>query len=267
MGSRALRHLTEDELILHHFGEADEPAAMAAHLEDCGACRAALDALRRDLDTVMVPEPPVRGDDYGAEVWARLQPRLTEEPPVAWPGAAARRPRKAAWSRTWAPLGLAASLILAFLLGRSWPPAAPASAAVSPAARERILLVAVGDHLERSEMLLVELVNAGADGKEVDISSHQQWAAELAGANRLYRNTVVRAREPGVASVLDELERLLVEVAHRPSSLGPAELEEIRHRIESRGLLFRVRVIESQVREKEKKENTEAQAAGARVVS
>jgi hypothetical protein len=125
--------------------------------------------------------------------------------------------------------------------------------------------VAVGDHLERSEMLLVELVNAGADGKPVDISTQQQYAEELVGANRLYRQTVVRAGEPGVASLLDELERLLVEVAHRPSSMSAADLADIRSRIESRGLLFRVRVIETQVREKEKQSTKTA--AGIKVVS
>jgi len=151
--------------------------------------------------------------------------------------------------------------VLAFLLGRHWPHEAPAP--VSAAARERILLVAVGDHLERSEMLLVELVNAGADGQPVDISAQQQYAEELVGANRLYRQTVVRAGEPGMASLLDELERLLVEVAHRPSSMTPSDLAEIRSRIESRGLLFRVRVIETQVREKEKE--TTKTAAGTHV--
>ena len=89
---------------------------------------------------------------------------------------------------------------------------------------------------------------------------------ELAGANRLYRQTVVRAREPGTASVLDELERLLVDVAHRPSSLRPAELADMRRRIESRGLLFRVRVVGTQLREKEK-EATKAQGAANKVVS
>ena len=163
--------------------------------------------------------------------------------------------------RVWTPLGLAASLVLAFLLGRHWPHEAPAP--VSAAARERILLVAVGDHLERSEMLLVELVNAGTDGQPVDISAQQQYAEELVGANRLYRQTVVRAGEPGMASLLDELERLLVEVAHRPSSLSPSDLADIRSRIESRGLLFRVRVIETQVREKEKE--TTKTAAGTHV--
>ena len=86
------------------------------------------------------------------------------------------------------------------------------------------------------------------------------------GANRLYRQTVVRARRAGGG-----------EPARRSwsgcwwrwraglPSLSPAELRDIRSRIESRGLLFRVRVIESQVREKEK-ESTKT-AAGTEVVS
>ena len=255
MGDHDVSHLTDEELVLHHFGETED-AAVRTHLAQCDACRAALEALRRDLAAVPVPEVPERGEDYGAQVWARLRPQLTEIAPGA---------RAHARSRVWAPLGLAASLVLAFLLGRHWPHAAPAPAPVSAAARERILLVAVGDHLERSEMLLVELVNAGGDGQPVDISTQQQYAEELVGANRLYRQTVVRAGEPGVASLLDELERLLVEVAHRPSSMSPSDLADIRSRIESRGLLFRVRVIETQVREKEK-ESTK-KAAGIKVVS
>ena len=34
--------------------------------------------------------------------------------------------------------------------------------------------------------------------------------------SRLYRQAAVRAGEPGVASVLDELERVLIEVANSP---------------------------------------------------
>jgi hypothetical protein len=262
-----VRHLNEEELVLHHFGDADRPAALDAHLEECAACRTALAAVGADL-ALSMPEPPERGADYGAQVWARLRPRLAAEPRVvAIEDAAARAvPRPPSrWRQAWAPLALAASLVLAFLLGRHWPHAVP-PAPVSAAARERILLVAVGDHLERSEMLLVELVNAGTEGKAVDISSEQQSAEALVGANRLYRQTVARAGDQGVASVLDELERLLVEVAHRPSSITPAELGEIRQRIESRGLLFRVRVIETQVRDKEKA-SKETQVPGGKVVS
>jgi hypothetical protein len=256
----AVSHLTEEELILHHFAEEEGATAEAAHLAECPACRQALDALRRDLGAVSLPEPPERGPDYGAQVWARIQPEIQPE-------IQPRVRRRVFARRAWAPLAIAASLVIAFLLGRHWPQGV-APAPVTPAARERILLVAVGDHLERSAMLLVELANAGDDGKPVDISAQQEWAQELVGENRLYRQTVVRSGEPGVASLLDELERVLVEVAHRPSSVSPAELSEIRGRIESRGLLFRVRVIESQVREKEKQATkAQGQSRGTKVVS
>jgi hypothetical protein len=257
-------HLTEEDLVLHHFGEDGGGPAREAHLASCAPCREALAALRRDLGAVPVPEPPERGEGYGAEVWARLEPRLSEARRDRVEQGARPRLLRGPWRRAWMPAAVAASLVAAFLLGRHWPHQPP-PAAVSAAARERILLVAVGDHLERSAMLLVELANASGDGQAVDISRQQEWAAELVGENRLYRQTVVRSGEPGVASVLDELERLLVEVAHRPSSLSPSELGEIRGRIESRGLLFRVRVIEMQVREKEK-ESSKTQV-GVKVVS
>ena len=53
-----------------------------------------------------------------------------------------------------------------------------------------------------------------------------------------------------MASVLEELERVLVEVAHQPPDASAKEMERIRRRIEDRGILFKVRVIESQVRER-----------------
>jgi len=236
-------HLGEEDLVLRHYAERGLTPEQERHLAGCATCRSALAALGHDLAAVAFPEPPPRGEDYGARVWERLQPRLAAEPRAVGVPRAGRRSLR----RAWASLGLAASLVLAFLAGRHWP---HTPAAVPEAARERILLVAVGDHLERSEMLLVELVNSGAGQAEVDISSQQQWAEELADANRLYRQTVARDGDPGLSSLLEELERLLVEVAHRPSSLTPVELEEIRRRIDSRGLLFRVRVVEKQVREK-----------------
>jgi hypothetical protein len=117
--------------------------------------------------------------------------------------------------------------------------------------------VAVGDHLDRSQMVLVELVNADGKGP-VNISAEQRTARDLVGANRLYRETAARAGEVGVASVLDDLERVLIEIANSPSQLSSAQFEEIRHRIEARGILFKVRVIDSQVREREKSPSPEA---------
>jgi hypothetical protein len=53
-------------------------------------------------------------------------------------------------------------VVVAFVAGR-WsgaPVPAPTPDAVASVAPERVLLVAVGDHLDRSQMVLVELLNA-----------------------------------------------------------------------------------------------------------
>ncbi|HYU41499.1 MAG TPA: hypothetical protein VEQ84_05070, partial [Vicinamibacteria bacterium] len=120
-----MSHLTEEELVLHRFGEAEDPAAAVAHLAECAACRAARETLRRDLDAVPMPEPPERSADYGAQVWARLAPHLAEVPRPAVTDAARPFGRRVARRRVWAPVGLAASLVLAFLLGRHWPHETP----------------------------------------------------------------------------------------------------------------------------------------------
>jgi hypothetical protein len=52
--------------------------------------------------------------------------------------------------------------------------------------------------------------------------------------------------------MLEELERVLVEVSAGPERLAPGDLAELQRRIESRGLLFKIRVVGSQVREREK---------------
>jgi hypothetical protein len=117
--------------------------------------------------------------------------------------------------------------------------------------RERILLVAVGDHLERSQMILVELTNADPS-QPLDIAPEQRLAQDLVGANRLYRQTAVKAGETGVADVLDDLERVLLEIAHSPKDLKAAEVKTLQQRIAARGILFKVRVVGSSVREREK---------------
>ena len=117
-------------------------------------------------------------------------------------------------------------------------------------ARERILLVAVSDHLDRSQMLLIELEHAGGKGP-VDIASEKKRAEDLVASNRLYRQTAAHAGDTGLENVLEELERTLLQIAHSPSELTPAELDGIQQQIETQGILFKVRVIRSQVREKE----------------
>ena len=88
-------------------------------------------------------------------------------------------------------------------------------------------------------MVLVELVSAGDTRGDVNISSEQARAEQLVAANRLYRQTALRTGDTAMASLLDELERMLVDIAASPSTLSQADLDQVRSRIESKGLLFR----------------------------
>jgi len=79
----------------------------------------------------------------------------------------------------------------------------------------------------------------------------EEMAAELVDDNRLYRQTARNTGNAAVANVLDDLERVLIEIAHSPTEVSSGQLDDLRQQIESRGLLFKVRVLGSQVREQE----------------
>ena len=51
--------------------------------------------------------------------------------------------------------------------------------------------------------------------------------------------------------MLDELERSLLEIVHSPSRISAADLERIRRRIDAAALLFKVRVMSDELRQRE----------------
>jgi hypothetical protein len=241
-----MKHLTEEQLVWFYYGEEDGRAAAEQHFAECAQCRASFAELERSLNLITEALPAAeRDENYGASVWARLPLERRRASGGFWAGLF--------MPRRWALAGAMAVLVVAaFVAGRFWPYSQPQTQIAQPVpaqVRERVLLVAVGDHLDRSQMVLLEIVNSKPDA-EVDISAEQQSAQELVSANRLYRQTAARAGDAGVARVLDELERVLLEIANGPSRLSPDEFEELRKRVEAQGILFKVRVIDSRIKEK-----------------
>ena len=126
-------------------------------------------------------------------------------------------------------------VLAAFVAGRylpreqagSVPPPLPCrrSRDNSSAARQRILLSSVADHLDRSARVLTDVMNTS---ESRDISTEQRWAEDLLTTSRLYRHDAEDAGEQSVASVLDDLERSLLEIVHSPSQISAADLEQIR---------------------------------------
>jgi len=234
-----MKHANEEDLLTLHW---EGTRRTAAHVASCAECADRLRTLRALLERVEAEPVPERGGDYGREVWARLAPRL---PSIRQE---ARRP----WFFAPRPLAgagaLAAVVLAAFLAGQA---AARRAAVPTPAARDRVLLIAVGEHLERTEAVLLELVHGPGEGEGgLDVSSEQARLSDLLPANRLYRQAATRSGEAGVSGVLDELERILLDVRHGPSKLSAAEREALARRIDAEGVLFKVRILGSRLRDR-----------------
>jgi hypothetical protein len=245
-----MKHLSQQQLIAYQDGEISGRDTAAAHINSCPECQAELNRLAEMLAAYQALPIPDLSVDYGQRVWQQIAPRLVEK-------------RSHWWQLFLEPRGLtaaglvAALLLVAFLAGRVSKRVDQGDAALTAEqVRQRVLLLAVGEHLGRSEMVLMEIANAepqGASVKQVNLSSQRRRAEELLDENRLYRQTALQEGDTGIANVLDELERVLLDVAHSPGNVTPAQFKSIRQRIDDDGLLFKVRVL---TREIERRENT-----------
>ena len=200
-------HVPEDDLVLHYYGElaSQDESRVSAHIAECHDCHAAYRRLQQVLmsvdDTALgVPELP---EGFERTVWARLEPSLHHEH-----GGWLSRLFPSPWRLGWAAAALAV-VVSAFFAGRlsreipstpGTPPTAVTATAANAAAnqnqvRERILLIDLGEHLDRSQ-------------------------------------------------------RVLVEVAASSPNSSQRELDDVRRRIESGSLLFKVRVVSSDLLER-----------------
>jgi len=140
---------------------------------------------------------------------------------------------------------IAALVVAAFAAGRAWDrqtPELPDRAGDQQSINERLLRAEVEDHLERSQRVLVELVNADYQ-VEAPIAGDRARAADLVAAGRLYRRSAEQIGDSEIGGLLEDLERVLVEVANGPADMSATDLARLRRRIEDRDLLFRVRVV------------------------
>jgi hypothetical protein len=218
----------DEELILFHYGEHDAPEEVARELAaDPGLARR-YEALRRELSALdTLAQAPEPRPGLEGRMWARVAPSLVPR-------------QRRAWLPLLAGAAALALVVAAFLVGRAMRPTPDESAVASglqalpPEARERVLQAALADHLEASQRLMLEVVNAPET-----VGDERVWAERLLGANRLYRRAAERAGQHRVAALLLELEPVLTELANTPASLdGRGAREQIR----DRDLLFKVRV-------------------------
>ena len=247
-----LNHATGDDLVLHFYGDttADEHARITGHLETCAACwaeRNEIAAVLQLAGTLRSPEPEPGFEDA---TWARLRPQLSVQ--RLW------SMRHVMTVATWAAAIGAVVVGTHFLLRQTpaavTPPTATAVVNTPDGVQGRVLLTAVDSHLTQTEMLFVELLNAPAGAP--DAFDYARTAADdLVSSGRLYRETALETGEDSVAAVLDDLETVLVEVA-RGDDAETLDFMALRDRIEDDGLLFKVRAVTHEIRNRQSRMTT-----------
>jgi hypothetical protein len=242
MNTHEHSHPTEDELVLLFYGDAtpDDERRLSAHVETCADCQPVWQEIRSSLaavDAAGIPEPPA---DFERVMWAKVQREIGDiQPATRW------------WApRFWLPAASLAAVVIAVVIGTQMMPGTdvptPGSNETSASTQpERALLVAMDEHLERSELLLVELMNADQPGFE------PAAADDLLLSSRLYRQTATHTGHTELAAMLEDLERVLVEIARGPRELKQNDLDALRTRITDDDLLFKVRVVTDEVRKRQ----------------
>jgi hypothetical protein len=232
-----MTHLNEEQLTLAYYGEVD--SEFLRHLDRCAECKLQFERIKASLDSFPEYPVPERSDSYGRDVWLRLLPQL----PV--------KSKRGRWLNWWTMAPAFASLVaIAFLAGmltqrnRQIP-------AITAEARERVLLMAMSDHLERSQILLVELAHAAPGAGELKMERIR--ARDLITENQLLRDTARSSGDASRAALLDDLERVLLAVANGPASDGAADLDALKERIQGNDLLFKVRVMSANTRQEGRK--------------
>ena len=224
-----MTHYTEDELILHYYGEDRARPDVERHLAACDECAAAYHSMAETLELVVAPEVPERDESYALDVWTRIRARLPERPrhggtPGSDGTAMAAAVPLPPWSsrRSW-PAGCGRDrfqqpprpCLVDRRCGRAsasdWPPSA-----ITWSDRSGCCSI--------SSMPTATAWTCRPSRRGRPISSTRTGC--IATPRR-------RPSDSLVAGVLDELERSLLEVVHGPSTPTPAEFEAVRTRLDA----------------------------------
>jgi hypothetical protein len=226
-----MNHLSEEQLVDAYYGQMAENESR--HLAECEECRALFEQQREVLDGVRQYPVPERGPGYGGEVWTKLLPQLPQPE---------RKQHRIWWFL--AP-AFASLLVFAFVMGR-WTKEKPAleMASIPERSQERVLLLSLSEHLERSQIVLAEVENGGG------LTEERDRARELVGANRLLRQSAERLGDRQDAAVLEDLEHVLLEVANAPDTPSKQDTARVQQRIAENELLFKVRITSTDARER-----------------
>ena len=109
-----MNHLSEEQIVLHYYGDAEEAAEVERHLAACPECRAEfarVQSMLQQIEPLEVPEPAA---GFEEKTWLNLRDRLPEKSGFLQ--------RLLQGQQKWALAGaMVVLLAMAFFAGRFWP--------------------------------------------------------------------------------------------------------------------------------------------------
>lgn len=236
---------------------AEEHEAVADHLRSCQACAMEAQELRESLAAQLAVSADPAADlpeEYWRSLLDGVDRRIAEEKPrESW------YERAIAWI-TPAPtphyrfaVGLAALLIVttsAFvtwsILRRAPQPALPLTAeAVAPHTADSVAVAParLQKYLHRSRTLLVGVANMKVpQDQPADLTTERSISQELVKEARALRQEPLDLHS---ARLVNDLEKIQIELANMTPDNAHPGVDMIRHGIESKNLLFKLRMAES----------------------
>jgi hypothetical protein len=258
------------ELAAYIYGELSDmdQRDLESHLDGCPECRRELNLIKRVLNGADTLNPDL--DRALQEVdWQALPDRLADR--ILDPRSRPPSGRKAGPRRFWLQPGmrpvyaaLALGVVLGVVLG-AWifrsPQPAPLSAGggwvVPPAALEsmdiEIARRSTLDYLDRSQYLLLDLVQASPEGASVfwnsDLASRQ--AKELLSKKKYIDQHLDSFHMLKAKAICDQIELLFLELTQISRRLTAAEMAELQNLVQERRLMLKIKLVKKELQESE----------------
>ena len=235
----------------------EDRSAVELHLRSCNSCRNACEELKEIVENV--PRRTLdAGRDRPADYWAGLARRVEDRLRATDRSPSRRAGRLQGWLEelfqprirpVYVLAGSLAAILVAVILWLYVPRGdriqrgeAGAPSVVAARSTE-----AVNDYFEQARTLLIGITNMPpASGTTVDFSVEKTAARSLIRQARLLETESVDARS---RELIQELGRVLVELANLEETADVPEVEMIRTGVRQQNLLFKIRMAEHRVKQ------------------
>ena len=235
-------HLTDEEIVAHHYGETDDDSG--AHLLACASCAKRSEALKNELAQLRLSDAPERGSDFADRTWSRIRAEIvttSQQRPIYLLHSVKLR---------YALFATACAVLLAtaFIAGRYWqkydqqPVQSAHANTSSKPVQPPVVVVVLADHLDRSEQFLVELKHADAEDEDA-LGPMREEAKSLLVANRKVIQQPAASGDPQMQAALSKLNHLLIKLAAGSGKFTPEDLDALQQELNSDKLLFEIRVL------------------------